>query len=121
MNDLVQLDYLNDHYKVPESDSNAANNLLCTTKISKLLDTGGGYITCACGRRFNVIITGRNIGRLIDGSCDNPRCEYFKKDYQTKLYQYWPSNILPVYITLSNDTGYKGKGPFKYYVTLFLK
>ena len=107
MCDNTKIDYLTDYYLFNE-DSNIRENLLLEGKIARLLNTGDGKILCRCGRLFPVTITGRNIGRLVNGSCPNTRCEYYNNLTQTKIWHYWPTNLVPVYQVLSNDQGFRG-------------
>ena len=107
MCDNSKIDYLSDYYFFTE-DQNIKENLLLNGKIARLLSTGGGKILCRCGRLFSCEITGRNMGRVVNGSCSNKRCEYYNNFCQTKIWHYWPSNLVPVYQVLSNDQGFRG-------------
>ena len=65
---------------------------------------------CAlCNSPIFCEIAGLQLAEVVQGRCPNKRCHnHTALPIQHKISYYWPMNLTSVYLTLANDSGYRG-------------
>ena len=109
MNEKVNLDYtLNGDYAVSSSTQNSSQNVLINKEVADLIAHRGAKITCICGYEFITRMYGTNCAAHLNAFCSNQQCYFHNIPRLRKIFQYHPLNLSLTYLTLKNDTGYRG-------------
>ena len=109
MSELAELDYtLNGDYAVSSSTQNASQNILINKEVADVIAYRGGKIICICGSEFVTRVYGTNCAAHLNAYCSNKTCQYHDIPRLRKIYHYHPLNLSLTYLTLKNDTGYRG-------------
>ena len=108
MNDGTKLDYTQLYsYGVHSTDQYADPNILINYKFADLLAKRANII-CVCGSEIKSDITGTNLSMMLNGLCQNEGCVYSRIPQNKRISYYFPLNLTATYLTLINDTGFRG-------------
>ena len=104
----IQLDYsATDKYNVTRPDQHGHKYIKIPEALAKVIDQIA--IRCPkCDQIFCTRIEGIQFAETLEGKCQNKDCELSNLPVSYKISHFWPMNLSSVYLTLCNDSGFRG-------------
>ena len=104
----IELDYsATEKYNVTRPDQHGHKYIKIPEDLAKVINQMA--IRCPqCEQIFYTRIDGIQFAEAIEGRCQNKDCELSKLPVSYKISYFWPMNLSSIYLSLYNDTGFRG-------------
>ena len=104
----IKLDYSSIYGKGHDSERYGDKNVMIPEALAKNLTQVA--MPCAiCNSPIFCEMVGLQVGEIVQGRCPKKTCpNHTALPLQHKISNFWPLNLSSVFLTLSNDSGYRG-------------
>ena len=104
----TDMDYTaTEKYGVTSSDQNAKKCLKIPQEFAEVLENI--VIRCPkCEHLFYTRVSGIQFAETFEGHCQNENCANHQLPMSYKISKHWPINLTSTYMTLTDDTGFRG-------------
>ena len=104
----IDLDYsASAQYGVDSSNKFGREQISIDYEMAKMITQVA--LSCPlCNSLIHSEIVGLHLAKRLQGRCPNSQCRNHNLSMQYKINHFWPINLSTVFLTLSNDSGYRG-------------